>query len=88
MQHVRNSLIIFLTNSLKNNINFVKTKIVINLKNRGPRSKLPHWTKIIYSYVKITCTNKKKVPVHDHMTHVVKIDTLNGHEDMGNLHLF
>ena len=54
MQHVRNGLIIFLTNSLKNIINFVKTnltpKIVINSKNRGPRSKLPRWTKIIFIY--------------------------------------
>ena len=28
----------------------------------------------------------RKLPVHDHMTHVVKIDILTGHEEMGNLH--
>ena len=28
----------------------------------------------------------RKLPVHDHMTHVVKIDILTGHEETGNLH--
>ena len=28
-----------------------------------------------------------KIPVHDHMTHVVIIDILTGHEEKGNLHL-
>ena len=28
----------------------------------------------------------RKLPVHDHMTHVVKIDTLTGHKETGNLH--
>ena len=54
-------------------------------KNRGPRSKLPHWTKIIYSYVTIMCT-MRKLPVNDHMTYVVKIDILTGHVAKGNLH--
>ena len=49
---------------------------VFVLKNRGPRSKLPHSTKII---------NKRKLPVHDHMTHVAKTDILTGHEEIGNL---
>ena len=61
MQHIRNGLIIQLTNSLR--IIFIKTyltpKIEYISKNRGPRSKLPHWIEIIYSYVTITCTNKK-----------------------------
>ena len=26
------------------------------------------------------------LPVQDHMTHVVKIDILTGHEEIGNLH--
>ena len=61
MQYVKNDLIIHLIYGLKNNIcqNQLHTKNMINLKNRGPRSKLPHWTKIIYSYVTIMCTNKK-----------------------------
>ena len=29
---------------------------------------------------------KGKIPVHDHITHVVKIDILTGHEEKGNLH--
>ena len=28
----------------------------------------------------------RKLPVHDHMTHVVKIEILTGHEEKGNLH--
>ena len=28
----------------------------------------------------------RKLPVYDHMTHVVKIDILTGHEEKGNLH--
>ena len=28
----------------------------------------------------------RKLPIHDHMTHVVKIDTLIGREETGNLH--
>ena len=28
----------------------------------------------------------RKLPVHDHMTHVVKIDILTGHKEKGNLH--
>ena len=28
----------------------------------------------------------RKLPVHDHMTHVVKIDILSGHKGKGNLH--
>ena len=39
-----------------------------------------------FSYVTITCTNKK-LPVHDHMTHVVITDILSNHEEKGNLHL-
>ena len=27
----------------------------------------------------------RKLPIHDHMIHVVKIDTLTGHEERGNL---
>ena len=70
MQRARNGLIINLTNNLK--INICKTnftpKIMINLKNRGPRSKLSHWTKTIYSYVTITCTNKKITCMQSHDT--------------------
>ena len=29
----------------------------------------------------------RKLPVHVHMTHVVKIDNITGHEENGNLHL-
>ena len=54
---------------------------MINKKDRGPRSKLPHWTKIIYSRARI-----RKIPVHVHMTHVVKIDIITGHEERCNLH--
>ena len=28
----------------------------------------------------------RKLPVHDHMTHVVKIDILTGNKETGNLH--
>ena len=28
----------------------------------------------------------RKLPVQDHMTHLVKIDILTGHEEKGNLH--
>ena len=28
----------------------------------------------------------RRLPVHDHMTHVVKIDILSGHKEKGNLH--
>ena len=28
----------------------------------------------------------RKIPVHDHMTHVVKIDIFTGHKEKGNLH--
>ena len=39
----------------------------------------------MYSYVTIECTNKI-ITVHDHMTHVVKIDIITRHEEKGNLH--
>ena len=87
MQHVRNDIILHLTNSYK--IIFVKTnitpKIMINLKKkRGPRSNLPHWKKIIYSYITITNTNKKITCTRSH--HMVKTDVLIGHEEIGYLH--
>ena len=28
----------------------------------------------------------RKLPVHDHMTHVVKIDIITGYKEKGNLH--
>ena len=28
----------------------------------------------------------RKLPVHDHMTHMVKTDILTGHKEKGNLH--
>ena len=28
----------------------------------------------------------RKLPVHDYMTHVIKIDILTGHEEIGDLH--
>ena len=28
----------------------------------------------------------RKLPVQDHMTHVIKIDILTGHEEIGDLH--
>ena len=57
---------------------------VIKISDRDQN--LPHWTKIVYSYITITCTNKKKSPVHVHMTHMVKMDIITGHEENGNLH--
>ena len=90
MRHVRNDLFIHLTNtcSFKNNIcltNFTP-KIIINLKIRGTRSKLPHWT-ILFIYTSQSRARISKLPVHDHMAYVVKIDILSGHEEMGNLHI-
>ena len=32
------------------------------------------------------CAQIRKLPVHDQMTHIVKIDILSGHEEMGYLH--
>ena len=40
----------------------------------------------MYSYVTITCSIKKILPVYDHMKHIVKIDIRIGHEKIGNLH--
>ena len=91
MQYVRNGIIIQLTYSLK--ILLVKTyfthKVVINnnqKKKSRPRSKLPHWTKnnlfIRHNHVQ----ELEKIFIHDHITHVVKIDIFIGHEDIGNLH--
>ena len=58
-------------------------------KNRGPRSKWPHWTKIIYIWhTSQSRARIRKLPAHEHMTHVIKIDILTGHEEMGNLHQF
>ena len=55
-------------------------EILINLKkNRGQRSKLAHWAS--QSRARI-----RKLPVQDHMTHVVKIDILSGLEVIGDLH--
>ena len=76
MQYARNSLIMHLTNGLKNNIaknNFIP-KNMINLKiNRGPPSKLP-----------LSRARIRKFPVH--MTRVVKIDIITGYEGKGCLH--
>ena len=33
-----------------------------------------------------SCARIRKLPVHDHMTRVVRIDILTGHEEKGNLH--
>ena len=58
---------------------------MINLKSRGPQSKLTHWTKICIHTLQ-SCARIRKLPMRDHMTHVVKIDILTGHEEKGNLH--
>ena len=58
---------------------------MINLKNLGPRLKLPHWTKK-FIHTSQSRARIRKLPVHDHMIHVVKIDTLIGHEETGNLY--
>ena len=69
MQNVRIGLIKHLTNSLK--IIFVKTKftpkIIIHLKKSGTAS--------------LSRSRIRKLSAYDHMTHVVKIDILTGHEE-------
>ena len=88
MQHIRNGLIMHLTNSLKNNIcltNFTP-KIIINFKKLRTAIEIASLDKnnlfICHNHVQ----NNRKLPVHDHMTHVVIIDILTGHEKKGNLH--
>ena len=56
---------------------------MINLKkNRRPRSKLPRRTKKII-HTSQPRAQIRKLPVPDHMTHVV----LSGHEEMGYLYI-
>ena len=59
---------------------------MIHLKNRGPRSKLPHWTKKKNIHTSLSRARIRKLHVNVHMTHVVKIDIITGHEKKGNLH--
>ena len=46
---------------------------------------MPHWTIVIY-YTSQSHARIRKLPVHDHMIHVGKIDILTGHKEKGNLH--
>ena len=55
------------------------------LDNHGPHSKTPLLTKIIYSYVTITGTNKKNICT-GHIMHMVKVNFLTGHEETDSLH--
>ena len=54
------------------------------LRNRGPRSKLPYWTKIII-HTSQSRARIRKLPVQYQLKHVIKIDILSGHEEKGNL---
>ena len=38
-----------------------------------------------YENVSLSRARVRKLPVHVHMTHVVKIDIITGHEEKGNL---
>ena len=55
------------------------------LGNCGPRSKSPHWTKQ-FMHTSQSHARIRKIPVQAIMTHVVKIDILTGHEEIGYLH--
>ena len=84
MEHVRNGLIINLTISFKNIIcqtNF-KPKIIINFKKIADRDR----NCLIGQNSLFIRARIRKLPVHDHMTKVFKIDFLTGHEEMGTLH--
>ena len=63
-------------------------KIIINLKNKP-------WTAIkiapldennLFIIMSPSHAGIRKIPVHDHMTHMVKVDILTGHEGIINLH--
>ena len=43
---------------------------------------MPHWTKVII-HTSQSRARIRKLPVHDHMTHVVKIDIITGREEKG-----
>ena len=60
-------------------------KIMINLKNRRPLSKLSHWTKY-FIHTPQPRARIRKLPLHDYVTHVVKIDILTGHEEIANMY--
>ena len=88
MLHIRNGLIINLINSLKKI--FVKTnftpKHTINFKTISERDRNCLIGQKLFIHTSKSRARIRKLPVHDHMTHVVKIDIITGHEEKGNLH--
>ena len=96
MQHIQNGLINNLINSLKNNICqyliFVKTyftpKNMINVKKSRTAIEIASLDKSDLFMRHNHVNEIRKLPVHDHVTHVVKIDILTGHEETGNLHFY
>ena len=90
MQNVQNCQIIYLTNGLK--IIFVETnftpKNIINSKKKKKKKKKEknadrdrNWliAQKQLIYISLSRARIRKLPVHVHTTHVVKIDILTGH---------
>ena len=69
---------------------FVKTnfilKITINFKTNSDRDRNCLIGQKQFIHTSQSRARIRKLPVHDHMKHVVKIDILTGHEEKGNLH--
>ena len=59
---------------------------MINLKKSRTAIEIASLDKNKFIHTSQSRARIRKLPVHDHMTHVVKIDTLIGHEETGNLH--
>ena len=58
---------------------------MINLKTVSDRDRNCLIGQRLFIHTSQSRARIRKLPVHDHMTHVVKIDTLTGHEETGNL---
>ena len=60
---------------------------MINFKKISDRDRNELIGQKLFIHTSLSRARIRKLPVHDHMTHVVKIDILTGHEEIGNLYV-
>ena len=59
---------------------------MINLKKIADLDRFCLTGQKLFIHTSLSCARLRKLPVHVHMTHVVEIDIITGHEEKGNLH--
>ena len=93
MQYVKNDLIIHSIYGLKNNIcqyqlytkkydKFKKSRTAIEIASLDKNNLFIFF----FIHTSLSCARIRKLPVHVHKAHVVKINIITGQEETGNLH--